>query len=222
MLRKAVGSGSGIRARFLGLEGSNGNLLERKLGEEFGQREAEAGEHVFAFEGVGHAQEAVGLWSAVNENRFLSRIENPDQAGSAGKIVRQFFLKPRRTIPRRKHFNDQIGSTTEVFFLLCRRHGQARFRDEGNIGREEIARIHPATQTGTADDAEAMLGRVREHGGKERGDDAFVAVTSRAHDDFSFDEFTFVAVLGQSHQLFLGPGGRGGFHGETKRARNAW
>ena len=206
----------------MGWDCSNGNLLERKFGEELGQREAEAGEHVFAFEGVGHAQEAVGLWSAVNENRFLSRIENPDQAGSAGKIVRQFFLKPRRTIPRRKHFNDQIGSTTEVFFLLCRRHGQARFRDEGNIGREEIARIHPATQTGTADDAEAMLGRVREHGGKERGDDAFVAVTSRAHDDFSFDEFTFVAVLGQSHQLFLGPGGRGGFHGETKRARNAW
>lgn len=45
-------------ARF---EACRKHLLERKLGEQLGQREAEAGEHIFAFEGVGHAQEAVSF-----------------------------------------------------------------------------------------------------------------------------------------------------------------
>ena len=65
-----------------------------------------------------------------------------------------------------------------------------------------------------------MLGRVREHGGKDRGDDAFVAVTGRAHDDFSVDEFTFTAILRQSHKLVLGPRVGGDLHDETKRERN--
>ena len=45
-------------------------LLERKFGEQLGQREAETGEHVFAFEGIGRAQEALRLGGAVNDDRF--------------------------------------------------------------------------------------------------------------------------------------------------------
>jgi len=60
--------GSGLRA---GSEAAGS--VERKLGEQLGQREAEAGEHVFAVEGVGQAQEAVGFGPPIDGGTIFPR-----------------------------------------------------------------------------------------------------------------------------------------------------
>ena len=53
----------------------------------------------------------------------------------------------------------------------------------------------------------------------DRDDSAFRS--GWAQNDFSLEQFAFIAVFGQSQQLFVGPDFDGDFHGESKRARNA-
>ena len=73
MLCKAEGVNVGVeKPRF--------RLLERKLGEQFREREAEAGAHILAVEGAGHAQEAVGLGGAVSERVALDGVDDPREA----------------------------------------------------------------------------------------------------------------------------------------------
>ena len=115
---------------------------ERKFGEQLGEREAKAGEHVFAVEGVGHTQAAVGFEGAVNDDVTLGGADDPREAGAALEIVAQFFDEAERAVCRGDDLDGEVGRAAKKSWagLLCARH--SRRRDEAEVGTAQISGTH--------------------------------------------------------------------------------
>jgi len=99
--------------------------IERKIGEQLREGEAEAGEHVLAVEGVGRAEEAVGGGTAVNEHRFFPGIQHPRQSCSARKVIFHFLAHLPDGVERRHDLDDQIRRSAKKLSGRETRAGQA-------------------------------------------------------------------------------------------------
>ena len=195
--------------------------LERKFDEQLGEREAEAGEHVFAVEGVGHTQAAVAFEGAVNDDVTLGGADDPREARAALKVVAQFFDEAERAVCRGDDFDGEIrcAAKKSLAGFRCARH--SRGRDEAKVGTTQISRAHPAAEVRAADDTGAVLRGVRAHVRGERGTEASGVHARPSQAKLIVHQLAFAAVVRKPHPFFLSPSRGGGVPHAGERVRNA-
>src|SRR4051794_12182758 len=101
--------------------------------EQLDQRESESGHDVFTVQALSRRDDSGRTIGVAHGHQPLPRLDQPDQAGAAGEVVRALLLDVRPPAARRQDLDGEIGRTGDelLWNTAGRQPGEADVRDVG-------------------------------------------------------------------------------------------